>query len=257
MRPHIAFLDSNTIDWKELAPGIFSRPLSRDPDTGARTALQRVVPTTPGYKDQPTAHFHGTTEELLVVKGMMAFDSRTWLHGAAYCFHPAHYVHGFKSRVAEETWFVSRVGRDLDFTYVTEPKDDFPYFVGETPPRRDLTLIPAPFGMRWTALKDDAGKVIGKYLVLSRDPVSGEGAIHVRLFPGCSVRLGAFGDNPPNDLKAYAEVFILEGQLTTESGLVFAPGCYCHLQPGAKRPVFTAQGESLFYLCVGGVEGPA
>jgi hypothetical protein len=257
MRPQIEFLDSNTIDWKELAPGIFSRPMSRDPDSGARTALQRVVPTATGYKDQPTAHYHGTTEELLVVKGAMAFDSRTWLHAAAYCFHPARYVHGFKSKVAEETWFVSRVGRDLDFTYVTEPTDDFPYFVGDTPARRGLALIPAPFGQPWTSLIDAAGKRIGKYLVLSRDPATGEGAIHVRLFAGAAVRLAEFDRPAPSSLSIAAEAFVLEGEIESDNGHVFRPGCYCHLRPGTNRPTWTARRDALFYLCIGGFETAA
>jgi hypothetical protein len=254
MRPQIDFLDSNTLEWKSLAPGIFSRPLSRDPETGARTALQRVVPTTPGYKDQPTAHYHGTTEELLVVKGAMAFDSRTWLHGAAYCFHPAHYVHGFKSKVAEETWFVSRVGRDLDFTYVTEPADDFPYFVGDTPPSRGLTLIPAPFGQPWSVLADADGRKLGKYLNLSRDPKTGEGAAHVRLMPGSAFKLGELERGLPTTLRTYAEVFVLEGDVAVADGRVFTPGCYCHLRPGTPRPTLTARGEALLYLCLGGFE---
>lgn len=254
MRPHIDFLDANTLDWKELAPGILSRPLSRDPDTGARTALQRIVPTMDGYKDQPRAHFHGTTEEILVVKGMMSFDRRTWLHDYAYCFHPANYVHGFKSHVPQETWFLSRVGRDLDFTYVPDPADDFPYFVGAQKPQRDLALVPTPFGQAWTQIKDATGKVIGKYVVLSRDPVTGEGAMHVRLFEGACINLGEFDQPLPKTLSAYAEVFVMAGQMTSDAGHAFGENCYCHLHPGTQRPVLTAQKETLFYFCVGGFE---
>jgi hypothetical protein len=88
VRPAVHFLDSSGLEWANPAPGVYSRVLSRDPETGARTALQRVNPAD-NYVDQPRAHFHHTTEEILVVDGMMSFDSRTWLHKGAYVYHPA------------------------------------------------------------------------------------------------------------------------------------------------------------------------
>ena len=69
MRPHVPLMDSGTLPWASLGPpGLHSRLLSRDPETGARTALQCMRPQE-GYQAPPIAHYHHTYEEILVIRG--------------------------------------------------------------------------------------------------------------------------------------------------------------------------------------------
>ena len=66
MRPHIPHLDTTAMDWATPIPGLYSKVLSVDPETGARTALQRLVPSE-GYKAPTVAHYHHSAEEILVL----------------------------------------------------------------------------------------------------------------------------------------------------------------------------------------------
>ena len=245
MRPLVPFLDTNEMSAINPAPGIYSKILSRDKATGARTALQRLVPED-GLVNQPTAHYHSTFEEILVVDGMMSFDSRTWLHRAAYCFHPPQTVHGFRSTVPVETVFLSRVGQDLDFNYIETPDDDFPYSVADAPPERQLALVPCPFGQRWEELTDAEGAQHGRRLVLSRNPQSGEGSELRRYFAG-SGDTGA----EASELTQCFELYVLEGRLVADDGQEFGPGCYACLPPGNPRPRFDCVEDALFYVSAG------
>ena len=148
MRPHIDHLDSNTLPWASPRPGTYGRLLSQDPDSGARTALARISPAD-GYIDQPTAHSHDATEEILVVKGTISFDSRVWLHPGGYVYHPAGWVHGFKSRVPGEAWLISRTGGELGFTYYDAPSDDYPYPLEGRSSSRPLAIVPSPWAQPW------------------------------------------------------------------------------------------------------------
>ena len=245
MRPIIPFLDTNEISPTNPAPGIYSKILSRDEETGARTALQRLVPED-GLVNQPMAHYHSTYEEILVVDGMMSFDSRTWLHQAAYCYHPPHTVHGFRSIVPVESVFLSRVGQDLDFNYVETPDDDFPYSVADTPPQRQLALVPCPFGQRWEALTDAAGVDYGRRLALSKNPQSGEGSELRRYYSDG-------GETQPEDqeLTQCFELYVLEGRLVADDGREFGPSCYACLPPGNRRPRLGCVEDALIYVSMG------
>jgi hypothetical protein len=245
MRPLIPFLDTNEVSPANPAPGIYSKILSRDSETGARTALQRLVPED-GLVNQPAAHYHSTYEEILVIDGMMSFDSRTWLHSAAYCFHPSQTVHGFRSTVPVETVFLSRVGQDLDFNYVEAPSDDFPYSVADVPDARELALVPCPFGQHWHELTDDEGIRYGLRLMLSRDPQSGEGSELRRYVAGSGEPAGQ-----AHELTHCLELYVLEGRLVADDGREFGPDCYACLLPGVLRPRFRCLEDALFFVSVG------
>jgi quercetin dioxygenase-like cupin family protein len=243
MRRHIPFLDTNAMPWAQLAPGLFSKMLSRDGESGARTALNRLVPA-PDTSIPGKPHYHHTTEELLVVTGCMSFDSETWLTPGSYVFHPSETVHGFKSAVREETQFLSRVGRDLDFNWVEQPKQRRPYYVSPTPPHRTVTYIPEPQLLSWEPEPKAKGRV--ERAILSRDPTSGEGSMFMRYAPGAST---------PHlvSLPVYQELFVLDGELATEDGRSFGVGCYAFWPPTVTpRPELTARRQSLAYVNLGG-----
>jgi hypothetical protein len=232
-RPYIPHLDINAMPWASPAPGIQARMLSRDPDTGARTALNRIVPSQ-GYKNQPTAHYHRTTEEILVVKGMMSFDSQTWLTPVSYVYHPSEYVHGFKSSVPVESWFISRVGRDLDFNYVPEPAALSPYFVGETKPTRGLAQVPDALSGQWE-VRDAM-----RWRILSLDPVSGQGSLLLRLHAGAALDSSAES--------AERELALLDGALSGDDGTGFAAFSYACWPEDRRQPRLSSADGALIYI---------
>lgn len=218
MRPRIVGLDVDAMDWAPLGPpGLYSKLLSRDPDTGARTALQRMDPTT-GYQAPTVAHFHTTYEEILGIDGRFSFDSRLWVVPGAYVFHPPRTVHGFKSTVPQESLFLSRIGRDLDVNLVHEPGADDLYVIeGPVPPRVPVAHADAAAALGW-----GEGVLLGQPVracVLSTDPDGGEGSALIELPEGWSseaqsrpdyleifVRSGGLevGDTPARDGRAYS-----------------------------------------------------
>jgi quercetin dioxygenase-like cupin family protein len=244
MRPHLPIVDTAQLPWATPAPGLYSKILSRDPETGARTALNRLVPAE-GAVGQPKAHYHHTTEEILVLDGMMSFDRRVWLHRGSYVYHPAETVHGFRSTVPTETQFLSRVGKDLDFNFVESPTDDFPYPVGTAASSRALAMHASPFAQRWNPLIED-GERYARVFELSSDLVTGEGSKLVRYDAGRIEPAAA-----AHTLARFEEMFVIEGCLVSESGQRYAAGCYAFLPPGTTRPRFQAAENSLLYVSHG------
>src|SRR5690606_20562284 len=197
------------MEWAPLGPpGLFSKLLSRDPDTGARTALQRMDPSV-GYQAPTVAHFHTTYEEILGIAGRFTFDQRTWVVPGAYVFHPPRTVHGFASLVPQESLFLSRVGRDLDVNLVHEPAEKDLYVIeGDVPPRR-----PAAYGDAAAALGWAEATLLGRSVsacVLSTDPESGEGSALVRLPAGWMSTV--------QSRTAYLEIFALNGGISADGG---------------------------------------
>lgn len=204
MRPLIVGLDVDAMEWKPLGPpGLFSKLLSRDPDTGARTALQMLCPDQ-GYQAPTIAHFHTTYEEILGISGLFSFDSRTWIVPGSYVFHPVRTVHGFNSKVIEESLFLSRVGQDLDVNHVHEPVEDDLYVVeGEEPARK-----PAAYGDAAASIGWSDGELLGQPVSICRlsvDPETGEGSALVRLPVGWQ--------SDAQQRPDYLELFVLNGGL--------------------------------------------
>ena len=246
MRPYVPHLDTKAMDWKPREfPGLFTKVLSRDPDTGARTALQWVT-MAEGYEVPPMAHYNHFDEELLIVTGELSFDSKLWLGPLAYCYHPAQTVHGFKSTVPNEATFISRVSHDLDFHFEENPKQLTPYSLAETPPEREIVVIADPRPNPWEELRDDDGNVVLSRQVLSRHPTTGEGAMLVRFAPGWQSPHG------PHSHTVYEEVFILEGALELPDGTVYGEGAYMYKPPGTVQEGARSPDGALAYMNFGG-----
>ena len=241
MRDPVRFLDTKTMDWDQPGPpGVYSKLLSCDPATGERTALNRLVPED-GMNPPGAAHYHHTTEELLVVKGRMTFDSQVWLTPQSYCFHPPETVHGFKSAVPEESWFFSRIGQALDFNFIEEPKQLSPYYVSDKRPARAVAYHADPPGGEWKTIEN-----VERY-VLSLHPDTGEGSVLLRTKSGWSSGV----DGEP--LQRFEEMFVLEGALICSDGHIYRDGCYQFEQPGTLRRQLTCAESALIYLTVGPV----
>lgn len=246
MRPRIVDLRVEELDWVPLGPpGLYSRLLSRDVDTGARTALQRIVPRD-GYIPPQTAHYHHTYEEIIGISGCFSFDSRRWVKPCTYVFHPPRTVHGFASAVKEESMFLSRVGQDLDFNFVESPEHDDLYLVDGPPPSRRPEAL-EDFESRET---DRPARLLGSNVharSLSVDPRTGEGSALVRLPPGYSSceKVSAHG----------LELFVMEGTLGVDGGEENAGFAYFSYPPGAEINDLSSRSGALVYVNFDGPVG--
>jgi quercetin dioxygenase-like cupin family protein len=238
MRPHIAHLDTEGMDWESRVPGAYFKILNVDPDNGARTALQRLVPDE-GYTAPTVAHYHHSDEEILVVKGKLSFDSKTFIGRLGYCFHPAETVHGFKSSVPVETMFLSRHSQKMDTEHVEEPTQQTYYSIAEKSRTRGLAVLPDPNEGHWE--KGDDGS---ESLDLGTDTETGEGSKFVRISAG-----GAADFDLPGDF--YQELFVLDGSLPASDGTEFKRGAYSFCPPGESRPKFSKTSGALVYVNFG------
>ncbi len=248
MRPHVARLDTNAMPWTPGdMTGLFSKILSHDPKTGARTALQRIDPNF-GYKAPSAAHFHHMDEEIFVLKGRFTFDGEVWLTAHSYCFHPSETVHGFKSALAEESWFLSRVSQELDFNFVEKPRETTkPYSLKDAPGPRGVSVVPDPQKANWQDVQNKAGKVVMQRLVLSQHPQTGEGSMLVRFLPGWESPYGNHFHS------VYEEAFVLDGALEAADGTVYGAGCYSFKPPRTVQSRLQSERGALCYINVGGL----
>jgi hypothetical protein len=230
--------------WEPLGPaGLYSKLLSRDPDTGARTALQRLCPDE-AYQPPQVAHFHNTYEEILGIHGRFSFDSRRWITPGSYVFHPPRTVHGFKSAVPTESWFLSRVGQPLDVNLVHEPRAEDIYLVDED---AELSRPPAAYAMPMDTLAWTRRSFLGssvQWCLLSADTETGEGSALVRIPAGWSGHDSALGD--------YLELFVLEGGIGVDGGLDGPKHSYFFYPAGQPTSPLTSQGGALAYVNFGG-----
>jgi quercetin dioxygenase-like cupin family protein len=234
------------MDWTPgERPGVFSKILSRDPSTGMRTALQCADPAR-GYRSPHQQHYHDGDEELFVLKGRFSFDQVHWLGRMSYCFHPARTVHGFRSKTLEESWFISRISKRVEFFYADDPRDMKPYSLDGQEPERQITVIFDPRTREWEEVRDDSGRVSSRRLILSRHPTTGEGSMLVELAPGWS---SPHGDHFHS---VYLEAFHIEGETQAADGTVYGPGCYRFKPPRTVQSALSSAKGALLYVNFGG-----
>ncbi|WP_374408089.1 cupin domain-containing protein [Pelagerythrobacter sp.] len=243
MRPRIVNLDVDSLEWKPLGPpGLYSRELSRDPETGARTALQRLSPAD-RYEPPKVAHYHHTYEEIIGISGCFSFDSRIWVTPGTYVFHPPETVHGFKSAIREESTFLSRVGRDLDFNFVEQPEQDDLYCVAETAPPRQ----PVVHKSEDNTASMIPGELLGDRVrarILSTHPETGEGSALVELPAGWTSRTAHLG--------CYLEIFMMSGGIAVDGNAPVKGRGYFFFPPGSEIGKLCANEPSLAYVNFGG-----
>lgn len=245
MRPY-TYLDTNAMEWQDTeTPGLYTKPLSHDPENGARTAFQCIDPKR-GYQPPPTAHYHHMDEELLVIKGTFSFDGKTWLGPRSYCFHPAETVHGFKSTIHDEAWFISRCSKELDFCLHPDAEGDTPYSLTGKDDPRGVTVLPKPEGGAWVEVKNDAGEVTLRRRILSRNPETGEGSMLVQFMPGWQ---SPHGDHFHT---VYEEMFFLDGEMETDDGHAYGEGWYIFKPPLTVQSRPRTKTGALAYVNFGG-----
>lgn len=243
---HIPFLDTNAMEWTvgEM-PGLFTKMLRSNPETGARTALQRIDPAF-GYQPPQQPHYHDGDEEIFLLKGCFSFDQISWLGPTSYCFHPANTVHGFRSYVKEESWFLSRVRKPLRFFFSEEMRDLKPFNLSGTEPERGVSVVPDPKQREWEQVKDADGQVLLERLILSIHPTTGEGSMLVRFMPGWVSKHGTHKHS------VYEECYVVEGELLAIDGTRYTAGCYSYKPAGAVQPALASPKGALVYVNFGG-----
>lgn len=247
MREAIPFLDTNKMDWEPgEMPGLFTKMLSRDPETGARTALQCIDPSR-GYNAPGRPHYHDDDEEIFLVKGRFTFDGENWLQPYSYCFHPTRTVHGFRSEVAEESWFLSRVSKPIAFSFSEDYRDLVPYNLDGKDPERAIAIHSRPLeSPEWEDVRGPDGTVELRRLLLSRHPVTGEGSMLVEFMPGWE---SPHGDHYHS---VYEEAFVMRGELLADDGTVFTAGCYSFKPPFTGQSALRSPEGALVYINFGG-----
>ncbi len=245
MRPLTEILDVDALEWQPLGPpGLYSKMLNRDPESGARTALQRMVPAD-GYQAPSVAHYHTTYEEIIGIKGRFTFDSKRWIQPLSYVFHPPLCVHGFKSVVPEESWFLSRVEHDLDFTFVEQPANSDIYPVNGVQPTRGIQALVDPFAERGASpVKWADSEVPVEWCALSAHPKTGEGSALVRIPSGWRANVAGAVQHK------YLEIFVLEGALEVD-GASMRRHFYTYRPEGTLPRVISSAAGALIYMNFG------
>lgn len=246
MRAAVHFLDTNQMDWAPGdLPGQFTKLLSHDPETGGRTALQRIDPAA-GYGAPQKPHYHSGDEEIFLVDGRFTFDGENWLGRYAYCFHPTRTVHGFRSEVAKESFFLSRIRRSLDFSFSEEYRDLKPFNLDGIAPERGVSVIADPMAEQWTDVTDESGAVVLRRLLLSSHPTTGEGAMLVQFMPGY---VSPHGDHFHS---VYEECFVMDGEIVCADGTVFTAGCYSYKPERTVQSAISSPKGAIAYINFGG-----
>lgn len=181
-RDVVIIADVDALPWRKLPPaGLYSKSLSVDPVSGARTAIVRMVPQQ-GYVPPATAHYHDTYEEILGLAGPFTFDTEVWLSHGSYVFHPAGTVHGFASVVPEDSIFLSRVGPGHTGNSVPEPAQRQMYSIYATPDARAPASMSEPLAGAAATPRAFLGDGVVQWHEISAHPSRRHGAAMVR-FP--------------------------------------------------------------------------
>jgi quercetin dioxygenase-like cupin family protein len=241
MRAWIPALDTATVPWMATPlAGVYGKALNSDPETGARTGMAKFED---GAFVPGRAHYHHVDEEILVTRGEMTFDHRTWLPAKGYIYHPPLTVHGFKSGLKGEVVMLSRHngGGVLELNYVEgEPLQPDWYQVQGDPPPRAPAYIPDVAGL--TSAPQSDGAVI---TVLSQHPKTGEGSLFMRLPPGWKSAEG------PTEQTGYREMFVLEGDATCADGSLLKSDYYAFIPPGTPHGFQSSEAGALIFMSFG------
>jgi quercetin dioxygenase-like cupin family protein len=241
MRAWIPAIDTASIPWSETPlPGVFGKALNHDPDTQARTGMAKfeLGAFVPGR-----AHYHLVDEEILVTRGAMTFDHRTWLPPRGYIYHAPLTVHGFNSGFDGEVIMLSRHngGGPLELNYVEgQPLKDDWYQVTGGPPPRAPAYIPDFKGLAPVMDEDGASRT-----VVSKHPETGEGSLFLQLPPGWTSAQAA------TELTGYREMFVLEGDVQCSDGSRLLSEYYAFIPPGKPHGFEASEAGAVIFIAFG------
>lgn len=238
MRNHIPHLKTSALPWNSPKPGTSAKLLSLSEDRPSSTVLLCFDPDE-GYEDQPSPHYHNGTEELLILDGQLSFDSKTWFHRGGYIFHPRQYIHGFKSRIPVRTTLFARTEGEFASNFIPSEDaiDSYPYFIGDTPASRPLSLVASPWAFPFEPIPSASGQI--RQYIYSDDPETKTQTL-IREYAAGSVELTPA---PVPDGMA-EEIFVLSGELIDATGQMFEEGDFACCPAGTTRHALTAVKQS-------------
>jgi len=243
-RAHIEFIQAQTLAWEAgaadaLRKGLAAKYLSRDPATGAFTALLRYPP---GYRSEG-GEVLAADEEFYVIDGGLAIDDRLY-NEDCYGFLPAGFCH---RTIRSETGAV--VLAFLSGNPAPRPAD------GHAPalkPDRAIPLIDC-LAMPWDRHIHDhhlAFLGLGRKN-LRQDPETGERTFLFMTAPQTYFRSGT-AQGPQETHPVVEEAYVLAGDLAGDRGTMY-PGAYFWRPPGIPHgPYGSRMGSLSLIRFVGG-----
>lgn len=219
-REHVEFVQTQVLPWGTgwvLRPGIQRKLLSRDPDSGAASAVLRY----PAHWKQPGGYALAATEELFVLAGELHIGELGYQPGDYACL-PAGYRYGELNTGAQ--------GAVVLTFFSAEPVSG----PGWDVPSHDLVERLATRAMDWDSDVDPrvVGSGVGKK-TLRLDPDTGDSTWILTIGP-TDPALG--GVETPLEKHPYVEeMYQLDGEISTNVG-VMRRGAYFW------RPPFVSHG---------------
>lgn len=244
MRHPIEHLDTNAMAWQAAGPGVYTKNVNVDEDSGVRTVLLKLVPEE-GFNPPSQIHYHSLSEELLVIDGRTTFDCKMWLEGVSYVYHPPLVIHGFNSATPETTTLLARGPGELDFNFPETVPADVRRPVDGSAPTRELVYLNHIEDQPWEPMYSGGGEQIGERLSLGTDSKTGEGSLFERYFPGWT--------RPALDkgVPVFDEVYVLEGEIMSSSGAAWTEGHYWYQAPQTPLPALHSSSGALVFKCFG------
>jgi hypothetical protein len=198
--------DPEDLPWEELGPGIAQKLLYTQPTDGARTLLLRSRPRPKAQLGDLKPQYHPFYEEFLTLEGRFTLEGTHWLTPLTYVFYPAGLVHGFAVDVPDGYEIYLRNPGPFSFETVDAPARDAPYLIDD-PEQETPGIIIADCG----GLIEKAS-ASGELSVIALRDINGDGAVIAALSGGDELQL------PLTDPAAYAEIFVLEGEVGLPDG---------------------------------------
>ncbi len=222
MRPHIEFIQAQLLPWRRInqdaaRPGAEYKFLSRDPDTGACSALIRYPP---GWRRDGDNRL-SADEEFYVLDGTLWVDHESYSHD----------VYGYLPAYTEYSSIHSPQGAVVLTFFNREPA----LYTGSDGPRTAPLRIDA-LHMPWDMTLNDPKLA---HLGISRkdlrtDPETGERTFLSMVLPH-SEPPGLEG--PQESHPVVEEAYLISGSLTGPQGTM-APGAYFWRPPGIRHGPF-------------------
>ena len=236
-RPHIDYLQSQSLPWQAspwpFLPGCHVKILSRDADTGATSLLVRY----PSGWEAPAPGFLATSEELLVLDGLLELDGRRCGQDA-YGWFPAGWRHATR---AAPDGAVALTFFDADPLCSSAPAGGGPAL--------ESRLVDS-FDLPWSAAAPGlvTGSDAHRCKLLRGSPGGGSAT----LLLSTAAHLHPPRWQGPQEIHACAEeLYLLAGDLLSPIGQL-AAGAYCWLPSRVAHGPYGSRGGSLALMRIHG-----
>jgi quercetin dioxygenase-like cupin family protein len=231
MRPHIAYLKTDSLPWEEiLNTGAQRKLLSVDPETGSETAFVRLPPD---WHGPAGAHYHSGFEEALLLSGDCDLNGNDLLVAGSYLYRPGGIVHGWVDHSPSGADIIIKMGRATDLISVGEPEYPYEYDYQDqrVPDGRPHIVHLRTADQPWEPWEGDGPGARKK--VLSRDQDTGAETLLLQVDANFTGQLDLAADTT-------WEWVVLKGSMSLADGSTFGPIDYSHRLAGRHETVITS-----------------